>query len=158
MASSRPSKGTSNCVHPEHAHALCRPSSLSPAVGAGLDRVHHETGPSGGEQRRLRRRDGPRLWDSLDTDSSGGPGTAGGAQANGAGAQAKSLICGMTRGDGVTKAFAQCPGCPGQPLYKSIRYKDTEVPCAVCGNALPFTRFVVKDNKLVDNALRGGWK
>ena len=30
--------------------------------------------------------------------------------------------------------------------------KDTEVPCAVCGNALPFTRFVVKDNKLVDNA------
>ena len=76
----------------------------------------------------------------------------------GAGAQAKSLICGMTRGDGVTKAFAQCPGCPGQPLYKSIRYKDTEVPCAVCGNALPFTRFVVKDNKLVDNACKQCWK
>ena len=83
---------------------------------------------------------------------------AGGAQANGAGAQAKSLICGMTRGDGVTKAFAQCPGCPGQPLYKSIRYKDTEVPCAACGNALPFTRFVVKDNKLVDNACKQCWK
>ena len=95
---------------------------------------------------------------AMDTDSSGGPGTAGGAQANGAGAQAKSLICGMTRGDGVTKAFAQCPGCPGQPLYKSIRYKDTEVPCAVCGNALPFTRFVVKDNKLVDNACKQCWK
>ena len=52
----------------------------------------------------------------------------------------------------------QCPGCPGQPLYKSIRYKDTEVPCAVCGNALPFTRFVVKDNKLVDNACKQCWK
>ena len=95
---------------------------------------------------------------AMDTDSSGGPGTAGGAQANGAGAQAKSLICGMTRGDGVTKAFAQCPGCPGQPLYKSIRYKDTEVPCAVCGNALPFTRFVVNDNKLVDSACKQCWK
>ena len=95
---------------------------------------------------------------AMDTDSSGGPGTAGGAQANGAGAQAKSLICGMTRGDGVTKAFAQCPGCPGQPLYKSVRYKDTEVPCAVCGNALPFTRFYVKDNKLVDNACKQCWK
>ena len=42
---------------------------------------------------------------ALDTDTSGGSGTAGGAPANGAGGQAKSLLCGMTRGDGVTKAF-----------------------------------------------------
>ena len=64
------------------------------------------------------------------------------------------MICGMTRGDGVTKAFAQCPGCPGRPLYKSIMYKDTEVACDACTKALPLTRFLFKDNKLVDNACK----
>jgi hypothetical protein len=41
---------------------------------------------------------------------------------------------------------------------RTVRYKDTEVPCAVCGNALPFTRFVVNDNKLVDSACKQCWK
>ena len=91
---------------------------------------------------------------AMDTDSSGGPGTAGGAQANGAGAQAKSLICGMTRGDGVTGVSRNAPGARASRFYKSIRYKDTEVPCAVCGNGGQVYRLraragrevVVKDN------------
>jgi hypothetical protein len=91
---------------------------------------------------------------AIDTDTSGGIGTAGGAPAHGAGGQASSLLCGMTRGDGVTKAFAHCPSCPGQPLAKTIRYKDEEIPCSACTNALPLTRFLFKDNKLVDNACK----
>ena len=71
--------------------------------------------------------------------------------------QAKAIACNMQGGGGV-KRFAKCPGCPNAPALKSINYKDTEVPCAVCGNALPFTRFVVKDNKLVDNACKQCWK
>ena len=58
----------------------------------------------------------------------------------------------------MAPSTSHCPSCPGQPLAKTIRYKDEEIPCAVCGNALPFTRFVVKDNKHVVNTFKQCWK
>ena len=39
-------------------------------------------------------------------------------------------------------------------MAKTIRYKDEEIPCSACTKALPLTRFLFKDNKLVDNACK----
>jgi len=37
-------------------------------------------------------------------------------------------------------------------------YKDTEVACDACTKALPLTRLLFNDNKLVDNACKQCWK
>ena len=58
----------------------------------------------------------------------------------------------------MTKAFAHCPGCPGQPLAKTIMYEDDEIPCDACTKALPLTRLLFKDNTDVDNACKQCWK
>ena len=39
-------------------------------------------------------------------------------------------------------------------MVKTIWYDDAEVPCLLCGNALPFTRFYGVDNKVVDKVCK----
>ena len=54
--------------------------------------------------------------------------------------QAKSLICGMTRGDGVTKAFAQCPGCPGRPPLSAQGHRGPVRRLRQCVAVYPLRR------------------